>query len=441
MGEQKAIELFQSILGIVQPGDVPPELLDGPHVEIPSDEEEAAKAEEAPAEQAAEAKEGEEGAEAEKKPEHEGIPEELLAKKSNLSKDQEEKIALKELGVEENRKPKLIDMSDRISIANFMSEKSTELRIGCGLRKDRGRYLVVAENPLGIHRSIVEVNIIDIPSVCQEPWLYKDPTKTSITLEWGAPDDDGGCDITGYHLQRRERGKRSWSSVQQGINATSYKVTNLIENKDYVFRVAAENKLGSGPWLWSRPITIKLPYDPPSAPKKPVVIDVTKKSCTIKWRPPFSGGSPITGYYIEKKDVKMRRWIQMNEGLPIERLEYKIPEDFLITGQEYQIRIIAENDAGLSEPSEPSAPFIMEDPIFLPSEPEVEVTDTTKSSIQLEWSEPTSDGGDPNGVKYIIEQLLEGGNWSQVNDKPIKDRKYIIDNLADNALYSFRVRA
>merc|ERR1712019_236202 len=37
--EQKAIELFQSILGIVQPGDVPPELLDGPHVEIPSDDE------------------------------------------------------------------------------------------------------------------------------------------------------------------------------------------------------------------------------------------------------------------------------------------------------------------------------------------------------------------------------------------------------------------
>merc|ERR1712071_225006 len=59
---------------------------------------------------------------------------------------------------------------------------------------------------------------------------------------------------------------------------------------------------------------------------------------------------------------------------------------------------------------------------------------------QLEWSVPDSDGGDPNGVKYVIEQLLEGGNWSQVNDKPIKERKYIIDNLADNALYSFRVK-
>ena len=39
-------------------------------------------------------------------------------------------------------------------------------------------------------------------------------TENSVTLKWAEPNNTGGCDITGYHLERRESG-RKWQKVFQ----------------------------------------------------------------------------------------------------------------------------------------------------------------------------------------------------------------------------------
>lgn len=60
------------------------------------------------------------------------------------------------------------------------------------------------------------------------------------------------------------------------------------------------------------------------------------------------------GYVIERKKTQSQRWIRLNmEPLPLTDYEARR----MIEGIEYQIRVRAVNDIGLSEPSEPSKPF------------------------------------------------------------------------------------
>ena len=38
-------------------------------------------------------------------------------------------------------------------------------------------------------------------------------TENSVTLKWNEPNNTGGCDITGYHLEKRESGRNKWQKV------------------------------------------------------------------------------------------------------------------------------------------------------------------------------------------------------------------------------------
>jgi len=69
-----------------------------------------------------------------------------------------------------------------------------------------------------------------------------------VTLEWTAPADDGGAAITDYTIQYSSNGGSSWTNYtwgQYGLNENLY---GLTVGTEYVFRVAAVNSAGTGPW-------------------------------------------------------------------------------------------------------------------------------------------------------------------------------------------------
>lgn len=73
---------------------------------------------------------------------------------------------------------------------------------------------------------------------------------------------------------------------------------------------------------------------------------------TITWTPPeLDGGSPVTGYVVEKRDRVSSRWTKVKET-SIEEVVYTIID--LKEGNDYQFRVSAENKAGVGKPSEPS---------------------------------------------------------------------------------------
>lgn len=72
---------------------------------------------------------------------------------------------------------------------------------------------------------------------------------TQATVFWTAPVDNGGYTITDYAVQFSSDSGTSWTTFADGTStATSATVTGLTNGTAYVFRVAAINAAGTGPY-------------------------------------------------------------------------------------------------------------------------------------------------------------------------------------------------
>ena len=82
------------------------------------------------------------------------------------------------------------------------------------------------------------------PSAPMAKIVYKD----SCELSWQPPDNDGGSPVTGYHVECSASGHtKLWIRItRQPIPDTRYKVTKLVKDNEYQFRIAAKNSLGVG---------------------------------------------------------------------------------------------------------------------------------------------------------------------------------------------------
>lgn len=51
-----------------------------------------------------------------------------------------------------------------------------------------------------------------------------------------------------------------WNNISTTLSGTKWRVTKLMEGKEYIFRTAAENKLGLGPWFESASYVARMPF-------------------------------------------------------------------------------------------------------------------------------------------------------------------------------------
>lgn len=80
------------------------------------------------------------------------------------------------------------------------------------------------------------------------------------------------------------------------------------------------------------------------------ISEVTKNSVSLAWqRPPYDGGSKITGYSVERREAPSGRWVKANFTNIIEL-------GFTVSGlnqdESYEFRVYAKNAVGsVSNPS------------------------------------------------------------------------------------------
>uniref|UniRef100_A0A671KGN5 Titin n=1 Tax=Sinocyclocheilus anshuiensis TaxID=1608454 RepID=A0A671KGN5_9TELE len=189
-------------------------------------------------------------------------------------------------------------------------------------------------------------------------------TKDTMTIGWNEPVSDGGSEVIGYHVERKERNSIVWHRISKAlVIGNLFKSTGLEDGVAYEFRVIAENIAGTGkPSKASEPMLALDPVDPPG---QPVPIHVSKNAITIQWpKPEYDGGFKITGYTVEKRDLSAGRWMRANFT---NILETTFTISGLTQDESYEFRVLARNSAGaVSNPSDPSDPIICKDDIEEP---------------------------------------------------------------------------
>jgi len=114
--------------------------------------------------------------------------------------------------------------------------------------------------PLNTDHSFIAKFSFNVPDAPGQPELVESGSNF-VNLTWSRPINDGGDPIQGYWIEKREKGFDKWIRTHTNqIQSTSYIVTNLYENRDYEFRVMAENQAGlSEPSVASQVIQVKDP--------------------------------------------------------------------------------------------------------------------------------------------------------------------------------------
>lgn len=90
-----------------------------------------------------------------------------------------------------------------------------------------------------------ELLVIIGPPTAPERFMYTERTKSTITLDWKPPRNDGGSPVIGYIVDKRRHDSNVFERVNQQLcPTTSLLVDNLAELHMYEFRVKAVNAIG-----------------------------------------------------------------------------------------------------------------------------------------------------------------------------------------------------
>lgn len=84
----------------------------------------------------------------------------------------------------------------------------------------------------------------DRPTPPVGPVIFDEVHKDHFIISWKPPLDDGGSPITNYIIEKKDANRDLWMPVTAASVKTTCKVPKLLEGRDYVVRIYAENLYG-----------------------------------------------------------------------------------------------------------------------------------------------------------------------------------------------------
>ncbi|XP_038397663.1 immunoglobulin-like and fibronectin type III domain-containing protein 1 isoform X4 [Canis lupus familiaris] len=316
----------------------------------------------------------------------------------------------------------------------------TRLCLPSAGRKDGGRYSVTLSSEGGSARAEVTLQVIDKPQPPQGPLEVQDRHGAGVCLHWRPPRDDGGQALERYVVERRQAGRSTWLKVgEPPADSTTFTDTHVEQGKKYTFRVRAVTSEGAGEALESAEVLVA-PEALPRPPSAPAIQAASSQGITLTWTAPRGPGSAhILGYLIEKRKKGSNTWTAVN-AQPVPERRWTVTD--VRQGCQYEFRVTAVSPAGPGEPGPPSDAVFARDPMRVPGPVrELQVTDTSHTSITLSWAPPDAQDGDA-AQGYVVElRGSDGLQWSPCHPGTVPATTFTVKGLRPQEGYFVRVTA
>jgi titin len=251
-----------------------------------------------------------------------------------------------------------------------------------------------------------------------------------MVIDWKSPKADGGSHIIDHRVFRRtSTGEfEQIGSVPEGT--LTYNDTLIEAGETYTYAVRSANRMGTS--IFSDKVTVAalmIPGEPDVISLKP-----GEGTVEISWSEPAgNGGSPITGYRIERKGPSSEEALTIAEVGQSVR-SYK--DEDVVNGGSYSYAVIAVNALGGSAPVW-SDPIV---PVGRPGTPISLILTVNGKGVSLGWITPVSDGGSEI-ILYRVYRSFEGGPMVLVGTVEPGMNAYTDRGLEDDGTYTYMVAA
>nr|XP_012599768.2 immunoglobulin-like and fibronectin type III domain-containing protein 1 [Microcebus murinus] len=307
-------------------------------------------------------------------------------------------------------------------------------------RKDRGQYSVTLASQGGSVQATLTLQVTDKPEPPQGPLEVQDLPGAGVCLCWRPPRDDGGRAVQHYVVERRQAGRSTWLQVGEApADSTTFTDTGVERGRKYAFRVRAVTSEGAGEALESEEVLVA-PEALPGAPSAPAVLSASSRGITLTWTAPRGPGSAhVLGYLVEKRKAGSSTWTAVNDR-PVPDRRWMVVD--LRPGWQYEFRVTAVAPSGPGEPGPPSEAVFARDPMRPPGPVRnLQVTDTSSTSVTLSWAGPDAQDGDA-AQGYVVELCRSDSvQWVPCHTGTVPTTTYTAKGLRPHEGYFVRVTA
>lgn len=294
----------------------------------------------------------------------------------DVAKSKETTVTLEKVGIELGR-----EYVFRVTAYNAGGESETSETSTAIEAMDRFVKPKLDRELLGKERDMTATQMVRLEAVCEA----QPPAKITWFLPNGDPilPDNDRINIDSEH----NRSVLTYKNIQRDMSGG--------------WKIKAKNSEGED----EHEVRVSV-LSTPSRPTGAVeVVKVTPHSCTLLWqKPKDDGGSPITGYVAEKKDVEKDYWspcgkISGKMANVMKELELDVTdlvENFVYVFQVRAVNALGEGDALMSQ-----MPVIAKHALDPPNQPyNINVVDFDKKWVKLDWTPAPG----PRVSKYIVEK-------------------------------------
>jgi fibronectin type 3 domain-containing protein len=286
-------------------------------------------------------------------------------------------------------------------------------------------YRVAAVNSMGEGGSSSEVsaNAMTLPSVPVGVQAIKG--KSSVSLSWSAPKDDGAASISGYIIYRGSSPNSLFKLATVGA-VHMYNDASLPKTSAVYYRVSAVNAAGEGAQSDMASVALNKKASTP----RNLTISSQDGKLLLSWdAPEDDGGSNITSYAIYRRSAD-------GDLTKVAVVDSTSMLDMGLTnGVTYSYSIAAINTVGEGNLTS----SVSGKPFGLPSSPPYLNATPYDQMVLLKWGAPGNDGGDAV-VGYDV-FVVEGNEERYLGHVVEGINSYVCDGLKNGVSYVFRVSA